>query len=72
MKDHSALPVALGILVKVLDPAGVEGAASSDDAVDLVALVDEELGQVAAVLTGDAGDEGNFTTSATTFQRHFR
>ena len=72
MKDHSALPVALGILVKVLDPAGVEGAASSDDAVDLVALVDEELGQVAAVLSGDAGDEGHFTTSATTFQRHFR
>ena len=72
VKNHSALPVALGILVKVLDPAGVEGAASSDDAVDLVALVDEELGQVAAVLSGDAGDEGHLTTSATTFQRHFR
>ena len=48
-----------------LDPPGVERAAASDDAVDLVAHVEEELCQVAAVLTGDPGDEGNFDTDRT-------
>ena len=54
-----------------LDPPGVERAAASDDAVDLVAHVEEELCQVAAVLAGDAGDEGNFATDRTSAgQRH--
>ena len=38
---------------------------------DLVAHVEEELCQVAAVLTGDPGDEGNFATDRTSAgQRH--
>ena len=33
-------------------------AGAADDAVDLVALVEQQLGEVGAVLAGDAGDEG--------------
>ncbi len=49
----------LWVLVEVLDPSRVEGGGSADDAVHLVALGQEELGQVGAVLAGDASDEGH-------------
>jgi hypothetical protein len=38
VEDHAAFAVTLGILVEVLDPASVEGAAATYDAVHLVAL----------------------------------
>jgi glutaminyl-peptide cyclotransferase len=44
----------------VVDAVGVEGAGAADDAVDLVALGQQELGEVGAVLAGDAGDECAF------------
>ena len=47
------------IVVEVLDPPRVEGGAPSDDAVDRVALLQQELGQVGAVLPGDAGDQSH-------------
>ena len=40
----------VGIVVEVGDPAGVEGGAAADDAVDEVALLQQQLGQVGAVL----------------------
>ena len=45
------------VLVKVVDARGVEGAGTANDAVDLVALGDKQVGQVRAVLAGDACDE---------------
>jgi hypothetical protein len=45
------------ILVEVVDAVGVEQRAAALDAVHLVALVEQELGEVGAVLAGDAGDE---------------
>ena len=36
---------------------GVEARRAADDAVDLVALLEQQLGQVRAVLAGDAGDQ---------------
>ena len=45
------------IRVEVVDAVGVEGAGAALDAVDGVALAEQELGQVGAVLAGDAGDE---------------
>lgn len=45
------------ILVKVIDTSGIKGAGSSDDAVDFVALFEEELREIRAVLSGDAGNE---------------
>ena len=42
------------------DALEVEGARPADHAADLVALVEQELGQVGAVLAGDAGDQCSF------------
>jgi len=43
--------------VEVIDPVRVEGAGATDDAVDLVALLEQELREVRAVLASDAGDQ---------------
>jgi len=43
----------------VVDPPGVEGAAAADEAVDLVSLLQEQLGEIAAVLPGDARDQSS-------------
>ena len=48
----------VAVAIEVIDAVGVERAAAADDAVDLVALVEQKFGQVGAVLAGDAGDEG--------------
>ena len=50
-------PIDMRILVKVVDPAGVEGGGPADDAVDLIALGEQELRQIGAVLARDAGNE---------------
>ncbi len=47
----------MGILVDVVYPAGIEGGRATDDAVHLVALLQEKFRQVGAVLAGDTGDE---------------
>jgi hypothetical protein len=44
------------ILVEMVDAVGVEERGAALDAVHLVALVEQELGEVGAVLAGDAGD----------------
>lgn len=51
--------LAVGVAVEVVDTAGVEGGRAADDAVDLVALGKEELGEVGTILAGDTGDEGD-------------
>ena len=43
--------------VEVVDPRGVEGRGAADQPVHLVALRQQQLGEVGAVLAGDAGDE---------------
>jgi len=48
------------ILVQVVDARGVEAGRSALDAVHHVALLQQELGEVGAVLAGHAGDEGGF------------
>ena len=48
------------VAVEVVDAIGVEQAGAALDAVDDVALVEQEFGQVGTVLAGDAGDEGDF------------
>jgi hypothetical protein len=45
------------VVVQVVDPAAVEQRRAADQAVHLVALVQQQLGQVRAVLARDAGDE---------------
>src|SRR5688572_20784224 len=48
----------VGIHIQVIDPLRIELARATDEAVHFVALVQRQLGQVRAVLAGDAGDEG--------------
>ena len=50
-------PIDVGILVEMVDALGIEGGGAADDAVDLVAFAEEELGEIRAVLAGDARDE---------------
>ena len=47
-------------VLDVGDALEVERARPPDHAADLVALVEQELGQVGAVLAGDAGDQCSF------------
>ena len=56
MEDHAGVGV-VGVGVEVVDAVGVEGAGAADDAVDFVAFGEQEFGEVAAVLAGDAGDQ---------------
>ncbi len=45
------------VLVDAIEPLGVERARAADDAVDLVTLFEQQLGQVRPILPGDAGDQ---------------
>ena len=47
---HFTTPVAVLVLVQVVNPGGVETAGSPDDAVHLVSFVEKELGEVRTVL----------------------
>ncbi len=49
--------VLVRVLVQVVDAGRVERRRAADEAVDLVALGEQQLRQVRAVLPGDAGDE---------------
>ncbi len=48
------------ILVQVVDAVGIEERGAALDAVDDVALAEQEFGQVGAVLPGNTGDKRNF------------
>src|SRR6202035_5792260 len=45
----------------MLDALGVERAAAAEDAMNEIPFAKQELGEIRAVLTGDAGDEGFFS-----------
>ena len=51
----------LGIVVEMGDPPRVEGRASSNDAMHLVALLQQQLGQVGAVLPRNTRDQRHFS-----------
>lgn len=46
----------VGVAVKMIDPRGVKGARPPDEPVDHVALAQQQLGQVRAVLPGYPSD----------------
>ena len=50
-------PGLMGISIDVVQTLGVEGRGSPDETVHLIALGQEQLGQVRTVLSSDAGDE---------------
>ena len=45
------------VLVNVIDPVGVESAATSNNAMDFIAFFEQQFRQVGSVLTGDPGDK---------------
>ena len=51
------------ILIQVIDPGGVEAAGPALDAMHGIALFQQQLRQVAAVLAGDAGDQRVFAVA---------
>ena len=55
MQDEAAVRF-VRVLVQVVDAVGVEQRRAALDAVDLVAFAEQKLGEVGAVLAGDAGD----------------
>jgi len=57
LTPHAPHSLAVAVLVQVLDAARVEGGAAAQDAIDDVALHEEELGEVGAILAGDALQE---------------
>ena len=48
------------ILVQVIDAIGIEIGSATLDAMHFIPLLQEELGKVGAVLTGNAGDQSSF------------
>jgi len=54
------VPFAQQRLAEVIDPATVEGRGAAHHPVNLIILVEQELGEVRTVLAGDAGDECAF------------
>ena len=54
-EQPDAVDVRIG--VKMIDARRVERARAPDDAVDFVAFFEQQIGEIAAVLSGDPGDE---------------
>jgi hypothetical protein len=48
------------IYIDVVNPLRVEIGRSTDQAMDLVAFLEEEFGQIRTVLAGDSGDQSHF------------
>ena len=50
------------VFIKVINPASIEGGCTTFDSVYLIALFEQQLGEVGAILAGNAGDQGFFQT----------
>jgi len=48
------------VTVEVIDAVGMKGTGATDQAMDCIALGEEELGQIRSALAGHAGDKGFF------------
>lgn len=57
VKLHSSLVGVVGVDVDVIDPLGVEVGGAANEAVHLIAFVEEEFSEVGTILAGDAGDQ---------------
>jgi len=57
--QEEAHALLVGVDIEVVDPAGVEGGGPPLEAVHDVALAEQELGQIGAILAGGAGDQGD-------------
>ncbi len=53
----------IGIVIEMGNPSRIEGGAPSNNPMDLISLLEQQLGQVGAVLARDTGDEGHTASS---------
>jgi hypothetical protein len=67
MEDEPAVGL-VRVLVEMVDPLGVEQGGAAFNAVDGVAFVQQEFGEIRAVLAGDAGDQCGFAHSTFPFK----
>jgi hypothetical protein len=58
--QHQVRVLLVGILIEVIDPAGVEAAGPALDPVHHIALLQEQLGKIAAVLASNSSDQSCF------------
>ena len=58
--EHQPRITFMRVLVEMIDPTGVEAARTPLDPMHLIPLLQQQLRQVATVLTGDACDQGGF------------
>ena len=56
--------VDMRVLVEMVDPVGVEQGRAAFDAVDGVAFLEQEFGEIGTILAGDAGDQCGFAHGA--------
>jgi hypothetical protein len=68
--EYQSRIIDVGILKEMIDPAGVEAAGSPLNTVNLVPLLQQQLGQIGAILTSDPSDEGCFITAAMECHSH--
>jgi hypothetical protein len=57
-KQSHAIDVGIG--VKMIDAGSIEGAGPANNAVDFIALLQQQFGKITSVLTGDTSDQGAF------------
>jgi hypothetical protein len=60
------------ISVEMVNSCGVERAGASNDAVDFVALLKQQIRQITSVLTGDAGDQCLFHAQRLALKQNVR
>ncbi len=53
-------PWQMRVLIERVDSAGIERGRAALDAVNDIALLEQKIRKVRAILSGDAGDEGGF------------
>ena len=56
VKEHTGI-VAMGVLIEMVNAAGIEGTGPTDEPMDLIAFFQQELGQIGSVLSRDPRDE---------------
>ena len=62
--NSTSVQVRMVAMPELLDAPEVDRARAAERAVDAVALVEQQLGEVGAVLAGDAGDDCSFHEEA--------
>jgi hypothetical protein len=55
--QYEAAAGLMRVLIQMVDTIGIEQRGTALDAVDLVALVEQQFGQISAVLAGNAGNQ---------------